>query len=513
MTAKTPRLRFAPSPTGPLHIGGARTALYNYVAAKALSGRFILRIEDTDQERSTATSLHHILEGLRWLGLEWDEGPEKGGDHGPYFQMQRLPIYAARASELVANGHAYPCYCTPEEVEQGRQRMQAASGHSIYDRRCRDLTAAERRAREASGIRPSLRFRMPLAEDVTVHDLCRGTVTVNTRELDDWVMVRPDGVPLYNFACVVDDLEMEITHVVRGEEHFLNGIKQILQFRAHGATPPAYAHIPLILGKDGKKLSKRDAATALLDYRDKGFPRDAVFNYIALLGWGFSGERDLFTPQEMIGAFRIEDIGKAGARFDEEKLLWMSGDYIRRMRRAELVAAVQPFVVRAQALPAAAFASHPHWVENVIACCQERIRLFSEAPAWCSYHAQDRVEPDAAAQKNLAKLPGAAAMLAAYADAVQGLALPPSYPRARGDADQAVQLPSRKDAPEPATTWATPKQLEQHAREFVAGAGLKFGDFVHPVRAALTGTTAGPGLFDVMFLLGRERVLARLRPA
>jgi glutamyl-tRNA synthetase len=322
-----PRLRFAPSPTGPLHLGGARTAMYNWAAARALGGTFLLRIEDTDQARSTDASLQIILQGLRWLGIDWDEGPEKGGDFGPYFQMQRLGLYRAAADELLADGHAYLCYCTPDEIEVGRKELEAQkAGFAGYNRRCRNLTPAQRAAFEQQGRKPNVRFKMPEARVMQVHDLIRGDVEVNTKELDDWVMLRPDGVPLYNFACVVDDVGMKITHVVRGEEHFLNGIKQRLLFEALGHECPQYAHIPLILNKEGKKLSKRDADTNMLDYRDKGFPPEAVFNYIALLGWGFSGDRDVFTREEMVQVFRIETIGKAGSKFDDVAAAGGAGD-------------------------------------------------------------------------------------------------------------------------------------------------------------------------------------------
>src|SRR5262245_24814052 len=272
MIHPTPRLRFAPSPTGPLHLGGARTAMYNWAAARAMGGAFLLRIEDTDQARSSEASLQSILAGLRWLGIDWDEGPEKGGDYGPYFQTERLELYRVYADRLLASGHAYRCYATPEEVEEGRRALEAAGQRPMYDRRHRALTDQGRARFEAEGRVASLRYRMPLEGTVTIPDLCKGDVEVELVELDDWVMLRPDGMPTYNFACVVDDLEMRISHVVRGDEHFVNGVKQTVLFEALGAPPPRYAHIPLILGKDGKKLSKRDATTNLLDYRDLGYP-------------------------------------------------------------------------------------------------------------------------------------------------------------------------------------------------------------------------------------------------
>lgn len=512
MIHPTPRLRFAPSPTGPLHLGGARTALYNWAAARAMGGTFLLRIEDTDQARSSEASLQIILAGLRWLGIDWDEGPEKGGEFGPYFQMQRLALYRAAADRLLASGHAYPCYCTPEEIEQGRKALEAQkTGFFGYNGRCRNLTDAQRGAFEQQGRRPNLRFRMPEARVLRMHDLIRGDVEVNTKELDDWVMLRPDGVPLYNFACVVDDIGMRITHVVRGEEHFLNGVKQRLLFEALGAESPQYAHIPLILNKEGKKLSKRDADTNMLDYRDKGFPAEAVFNYIALLGWGFSGDRDLFTRDEMVAVFRIESIGKAGAKFDEEKLRWMCGEYLRRFTPEQCVERARPWLE--PAVPAEVFTRHAGWLRNIVACYQERISTFGELAGKIGWLFVDLPVHDDAARQNLAKDPANRKWLSACADWLSGANLPPSWPHDRGDADKAVVLPTRKDAPPAVAPCATPGDLERGCRALAESLGVKFGSLVHPLRAALTGTDKGPGLFDVMFLLGQQACVRRLRAA
>ncbi len=482
-----------------------------------MGGCFLLRVEDTDQERSTSESLDNILAALRWLGLLWDEGPEQGGEqrgeHGPYFQSQRQDLYQEFALRLLQGGHAYKCYCTPEEVEEGRQRMQRVAGRSMYDRRCRDLTDAQRAQKEAEGRRHAIRFKMPTDEVFTAPDLCKGDVQVNLKELDDWVMVRPSGMPLYNFACVVDDHLMAITHVMRGDEHFLNGVKQMVLFRALGQEPPRFAHIPLILGPNGKKLSKRDAQTNLLDYRDRGYPAAAMFNYIALLGWGFSGDRDIFTREEMVERFKIESVGSAGARFDEDKMLWMCGDYIRRTPLGELVGLLQPFLVADGVLTAAEFAAHPTFIRNVIACHQERIRIYSDISQKVAYLFRDDIGPDKGASKNLKTHDDAPKWLAAYAELLERTRVPPSYPADRGDADTAVELPTDKveSVPEPGDLpYVHPKQLEAEARSLAAELGIKFGHLVQPIRAALTGTTAGAGLFDIVYMLGRERCLRRL---
>ncbi|MCB9878310.1 MAG: glutamate--tRNA ligase [Planctomycetes bacterium] len=520
MIHPTPRLRFAPSPTGPLHLGGARTAMYNWALARSLGGTFVLRIEDTDRARSTDESLAIILEGLAWLGIDWDEGPDYdtgarkngGGDHGPYFQMQRLDRYREAAERLLASGHAYRCYCSAERIEAVREQQKAEKSAFLgYDGHCRDLSDAQRAAFEAEGVVPNIRFRMPADEAVVVHDLIRGQVEVNTRQLDDWVMVRPDGVPLYNFACVIDDVDMKITHVVRGEEHFLNGIKQRLVFQALGHECPEYAHIPLILNQKGGKLSKRDPGVmSVLEYRDQGYPEEAVFNYIALLGWGFSGERDVFTRDEMVQAFKVENVGKAGAKFDLEKLLWMCGDYLRRMTPEQCLERARPWLEKS--LPDGAFDVHAAWLRNAVACYQERVALFGEFAERIGWLLTDPT-PDEAAQKNLQKHADAKTWLRGYADVLEALPLPASYPAARGAADTEVLLPIQKDAVEAQSAHATPQAVERATRAFAEQHGIKFGHFVHPVRAALTGTDKGPGLFDVVFLLGKQACVRRLRAA
>ena len=514
MTAPTPRLRFAPSPTGPLHLGGARTAMYNWALARALGGTFVLRIEDTDRARSSDESLRIILAGLRWLGIDWDEGPEfetcGGGDHGPYFQLQRLERYREVADRLLTSGHAYRCYCSPERIAAVREQQKANKSSFLgYDGHCRDLNDDQRRQYEADGVVPNVRFRMPESRVVGVLDLIRGQVEVNTQQLDDWVMVRPDGVPLYNFACVVDDIDMRITHVVRGEEHFLNGVKQQLVFEALGAACPQYAHIPLILNQRGGKLSKRDAGVkSVLEYRDLGYPPEAVFNYIALLGWGFSADRDVFSRAEMVDAFRIENVGKAGAKFDLDKLHWMCGEYIRRWSVDQLFERATPWLLQGAS---AAMTSHARWMRNAAACYQERIAILSELPSKLAWLLDDPV-PDEAAQKNLRKHADSGQWLSAYADMLDSLPLPASYPADRGGADEAVALPAAKDAPT-VDGLATPAVTEQATRKLVEQLGIKFGHFVHPVRAALTGTDKGPGLFDVVFLLGKAACVRRLRQA
>lgn len=492
--------------------------MYNWALARSLGGAFVLRIEDTDRVRSTDASLQIILEGLAWLGIDWDEGPEfdagdrtcGGGEFGPYFQMQRLDRYEAAASALLASGHAYRCYCSPERIAAVREQQKADKSPFLgYDGHCRDLTDAQRREYEAQGIQPNLRFRMPDDEVVTVHDLIRGDVEVNTKQLDDWVMVRPGGVPLYNFACVVDDADMKITHVVRGEEHFLNGVKQQLLFAALGHESPQYAHIPLILNQKGGKLSKRDPGVkSALEYRDLGYPPDAVFNYIALLGWGFSADRDLFCRDEMVEAFKIGSVGKAGAKFDQDKLHWMCGEYIRQWRPEALLQESRRWVE--PLLGGASWGQHQAFLKNAVGLFQERVQLLSELPdklRWLF----EAPTLDEAAQKNLGKHEDASKWLCAYADLLEGLDLPPSFGGDRQGADEAVQLPTPDDCEASPSGAVTPSQLGDETRALIKSLGIKFGQFVHPVRAVLTGTSKGPGFFDCVWLLGKDECLRRLR--
>src|SRR6185369_14047888 len=308
-TTPAVRVRFAPSPTGFLHVGGARTALYNYLHARATGGVFVLRIEDTDTERSTEASTRAILDSLRWLGLAWDEGPGVGGAYGPYFQAERRSLYADAAHRLEQSGHAYPCFCTPDELEQRRAEQLARGEDPRYDGRCRELSAAERARRRAAGEPAALRFRLPPALEVAWNDVVRGRIAFQSDVLDDFVLVRSDGWPTYNFACVVDDLAMRITHVIRGDDHISNTPRQILIYQAFAAEPPVFAHASMILGPDGKRLSKRHGATSVEAFGEQGILPEGMVNFLALLGWALDGKTELFTLAELERVFRLERVG------------------------------------------------------------------------------------------------------------------------------------------------------------------------------------------------------------
>jgi glutamyl-tRNA synthetase len=509
---KPVRVRFAPSPTGPLHIGGARTALYNWLFAQTQGGTFLLRVDDTDQARSSEESLNNILDGMRWLGMDWDEGPDKGGDYGPYFQMQRMGGYKPRVEKLLAEGKAYPCFCTPEQVQEGREAMQKAGGNPMYDRRCRSLDPAAAKARVEAGETHTIRFAIPEGK-VVIDDLIKGLVEVDLGEVDDWVMMRGDGTPLYNLCSTLDDADMEITHIIRGEEHFTNGVKQVLLFEALGYEPPRFAHLPLILGKNGKKLSKRMAQTNLLDYRDQGYPPRAIVNFFTLLGWGFDAERDIFTMDEAIERFALDKVQKSGSILDEEKMSWMCGMYIRNESRAEFLDHVTPFLVKEGLCTQKDIGLHRAWFENLVACQQERVLTYGELPAKVVHYLKGFEEYEPKAWKNLNKKEGTAELLKAYRESLTGIALPSSRPGRPAEADTTVLLPTDKADEIPAegsTPFLYPKHIENAARAFAESREIGFGQLVHPIRAALTGSAMGPSLFDIVYLLGREECEQRL---
>jgi nondiscriminating glutamyl-tRNA synthetase len=343
----TVRVRFAPSPTGHLHVGNARTALFNWLLAHGKEGTFVLRIEDTDAERSTRESELGILEDLRWLGLDWDEGPDVGGLHGPYRQSERLHLYASYGNELLAAGHAYHCFCSPQKLDADRKDLIDAGLPPRYIGTCRGIPPEEARARVEAGERPVIRFKVPQNEDVTFDDLVRGPVTFNTDVIGDPVLVRSDGRPAYNFAAVVDDALMEITHVIRGEDHISNTPRQLLLYRALGFAPPHFAHLALVLGADHTPLSKRHGATSVSEFRARGYLPEALVNYLALLGWSPGGGEELLPIAELARRFAIDDVGHSAGIFDEEKLAWMNRHYMKGASASRLAAeSLRYFIAR-----------------------------------------------------------------------------------------------------------------------------------------------------------------------
>ena len=475
------RVRFAPSPTGYLHVGGARTALFNYLFARHHGGVFVLRIEDTDRERSTDESVAAIYDAMRWLGLHWDEGPDAAGKHGPYLQSARLPLYAEAAERLLSQGSAYRCYCEPEDLKRRRDEAMRRGEPPKYDRRCLALPAGESEARATRGDPFALRFRMPDGE-TSWEDGVRGTVSFQNAVLDDLVILRSDRHPTYNFAAVVDDHGMEITHVLRGDDHISNTPRQLRLYAALGFDPPHFAHIPMILGPDGTRLSKRHGATSVTAFRDEGFLPEAMVNFLALLGWAYDGERELFTMDELTRAFTLDRVSKNPAIFNYEKLEWMNGEYFRALplpRRTELVL---EHLRATDEVPLERLQDR-EFVMRAVEAVGERMKRPRDFLTYSAYLFVDRVDPEPGPWGELQAKPKAAERLRKLAEVIH-------------EVDPFEHDP-----------------LEQATRGLATQEGIKAGEVIMPARIALTGKKVTPGIFDVMLLLGRERTVRRLRDA
>jgi glutamyl-tRNA synthetase len=474
------RVRFAPSPTGFLHVGGARTALYNYLFARGQGGVFILRIEDTDAARSTEESLGTILTALRWLGLNWDEGPGVGGAHGPYSQSERQALYRDAADRLVAAGRAYPCYCTPEELERRREEQARRGEAPRYDGRCRELTPEERAARAAEGRTAALRFRLGGSGEIGWDDIVRERVSFQRDVLDDFVILRSDGLPTYNFACVVDDHAMEITHVVRGDDHISNTPRQLLLYEAFGWPTPRFAHVPMILGDDGSRLSKRHGATSVEAFRDLGYIPEALVNFLALLGWSYDGKQELFSLTDLERLFTLERVGSNPAVFNLDKLEWMNGQHLRLLPEAERVERVRTFLEpRGYDLASRS----PEWLATLVRAIGDRLKTLADAERYGRFALRDDLEMDETAWNDLRERAEVGPRLEALAKALEH------------DAEFSLE------------------SLERVTRALATELGIKAGELIGIARVALTGRKVSPGIFEVMWLLGRERTLARLRDA
>jgi len=479
-TTSQPRVRFAPSPTGYLHVGGARTALFNWLFARRHGGVFVLRIEDTDAERSSIEMVTAIVEGLRWLGLEWDEGPIVGGPHEPYFQAERQTLHVEAAGRLLASGHAYYCYCTSEELKARREAAEAAGGGWMYDRRCRGLAPAEIAAREAAGQPRAMRFLVPPGE-TTFDDIVRGRITVAHAHIEDFVILRSDGSPTYQLSVVADDVEMRITHVVRGDDHISNTPKQVLLYRAMDAPVPAFAHLPLILGPDKKRLSKRHGATAVGEYETQGYLPEAMVNFLALLGWSpGSGDEEVFSREELVARFDLEGISGGNAVFSPDKLAWFNQQHILRMPAAELVRRLRDDLETAGLWQPEFDGARRAWLERVIELLKPRAHKLSDFVPQLKPFVEDTVDRDPSAMQKHLSAPGLAGHLSAWADRLRTI--------------------EPFDAP----------TLETGLRGLADARGVKAGDLIHATRVAVTGKAVSPGLFDVLELVGRDRVVSRL---
>ncbi|MFA5374325.1 MAG: glutamate--tRNA ligase [Dehalococcoidia bacterium] len=486
------RVRYAPSPTGFPHIGNIRTALFNWLFARHSGGKFIVRIEDTDQSRKVEGALEAILDSLRWMGLDWDEGPEVGGDYGPYIQSQRLDLYRKYVQQLLDNGNAYKCYCTSERLERMRAEMSARKESArSYDRHCRNLTDTERAELEANGAASVVRLKVTLDGQTTFHDLIRGDITFGNSELDDLVLLKSDGYPTYHLANIVDDHLMEITHVMRADEWLSSTPRHVLLYKAFGWEPPLFAHLPMILGPDKSKLSKRHGATALVEYRDRGYLPEATLNFLALLGWALDDKTEVMSRDELIKNFTIEHISKTAAVFSQDKLIWMNGMYIRELSDADFVERAQPFVERD--LPASV--SRPlskDYLMQIAPLMRERVKVFGGTPAIGGVAAEEGIAEQAGFffvdeleyDTNMLLVKGmdkqkAASALRAASERLSGCAF-------------------EHDA------------LESTLRALATKLDIKTGVLFGSIRIAVTGRTAAPPLFQTMAVLGRDRCLRRI---
>lgn len=480
------RVRFAPSPTGKLHLGGARTAIYNWAFARAQGGSFILRIEDTDPTRSTEENTQIILRAMRWLGLDWDEGPDVGGDFGPYFQTERTELYREALEKLVANGRAYPCFCSVEKLAADKEAAIARKDSFIgYQGTCRDLDPKEAKARIAAGEPHTWRLRVPHDRgDVLVHDLIHGDVVFNARELDDFVIVRSDGTPTYNFAVVVDDANMQISHVIRGDDHLSNTPKQVLIYEALDYEVPKFAHLSMILGPDGKKLSKRHGATSVEEFRDEGYLSDVMVNQLSLLGWALDGETTIMSRETIQKNFSLDHVSKNPSTFEPAKLSWMQQQYLQAMDDASFAREfLIPALVDTGLEDEDALAHDEAWYELLSSVLKPRVVLFNDVYEKAAFLYEDHfVMDEKSVQKNLAK-EGALSSLEATERALEAVS------EWQAEAIDAALAP-------------LPDELELGKRPF-------FG----AVRVAVCGNQVSPPLGESLELMGKERALVRIAAA
>jgi glutamyl-tRNA synthetase len=473
------RVRFAPSPTGYLHVGGLRTALYNYLFAKRNSGTFVLRIEDTDQARRVEGAVENLISTLDWAGVRFDEGPGRDGGYGPYVQSQRLDIYRQHADDLIKNGFAYRCFCTPERLEEVRARQNAAKLSTSYDRHCRNFTAEEVERRLSAGERNVIRMKVPLEGELTFDDIIRGTVTIAFEVLDDQVIIKSDGFPTYHLAVVVDDHSMAISHVIRGEEWLPSTPKHILLYKFFGWELPKFAHLPLLLNPDKSKLSKRQGDVAVEDFRAKGYFKEAIVNFVAFLGWNPGDEREIFSLEELVKEFSLERVGKSGAVFNVEKLNWLNFEYLKKMPEADVLTQLKEELVRS---PHAGKSFDDVYLLRVIRALRERstfMRDFVEKGVYF-FQRPDQYDPEVLKKRWKPE----------SADQLKSLSA----------AFDRLQNPQKED-------------FEAALHQTAESLKVKNSDLIHPLRLAVSGVGSGPGLYDILVVLGRDEVVHRINLA
>jgi glutamyl-tRNA synthetase len=477
------RTRYAPSPTGYPHVGNIRTALFAWLFARHNNGSFILRIEDTDVERSVEGSLENILESLRWLGMDWDEGPEIGGNYGPYVQSQRLNLYQNAAQKLVESGHAYYCFCSQERLEKLREGQIKDKLPPGYDRCCRDLTAEQRREKAVAGIKPVVRFKAPTTGRTKFHDEIWGDVAFENNVIEDLVLLKSDGYPTYHLANVVDDHLMEITHVIRAEEYISSTPLHIMTYEALGYALPKFAHVPMVLGVDRSKLSKRHGSTSVLEFRDQGYLPEALLNFMALVGWSLDDKTDIISREELIKNFSLERVNKNAGIFNYEKLQWMNGVYIRGLSSDDLMWKVVPFMEK-YFPPEVKRPLDIEYVRKIVPLIRERISTLKDSADYTGFFFLDELTYDAAMFTD--KKMTAETSLTALKAAEEKLSSLESF---------------------------SPDLLETTLRHLAEELGIKAGQLFNPLRVATTARDAAPPLFETMAVLGKERCLKRIKAA
>jgi len=478
---KEVRVRYAPSPTGFLHIGNARTALFNYLYAKHFDGNFIIRIEDTDAKRNVEGGEESQLNFLKWLGLSWDEGADVGGDYGPYRQMERLDIYQKYINELLERNLAYECYMTEEELEAEREEQRANGQVPKYSGAHRDLTKEQIDAYRAEGRQPSIRIRVPQNKTYTFPDIVRGSISIDSSDYGDWVIVKKDGIPTYNFAVAIDDHLMDITHVLRGEEHISNTPRQMMIYDAFGWEPPKFGHMTLILNEERKKLSKRDQHIVqfIEQYKDLGFLPEAIFNFITLLGWSPVGEEEIFDQATLVDIFDPERLSTSAAVFDQKKLQWMNGEYIKKESGEKVIELALPHLIKAGKIPEDADETTFNWAKEIILLYQEQLRYGAEIVELTDLFFKEQIVYDEAAKEVLNE--------EQVVEVLQVLT------------DKLIHLDSFEAEEIKAEIKATQKETKHRGKKLFM-----------PIRVATTGQTRGPELQKAIELLGKEVVLARL---
>ncbi len=477
-----PRLRFAPSPTGYLHVGGARTALFNWLFARRHGGAFVLRVEDTDVERSSAEMVDGILQGLRWLGLDWDEGPDVGGPHGPYFQSERRDRYRALANRLASEGRAYYCYCSPDLLRSKREEAERQGQTWSYDRTCAQLDPSQVAELEATGALRAIRFRVP--DGVTRFvDLVHGPIEFDGAHIEDFVVLRSDEHPTYHLSVVADDIDMAITHVVRGDDHISNTPKQVLLYQAFGAPLPQFAHVPLILGPDKRRLSKRHGATSVMEYERQGYLPEAMVNFLALLGWSPGTDQELFTRDELIAAFSLQGISGGNAVFNPEKLDWFNQQHIARLSGDEILERIRRLLHDAELWSDDYEHERRPWMLKLIELIRPRAHRLSDFVEIARPLLGDVLDFDSNAVHKHLSSPD----LISHLDALR---------------HEWSRLESFDEG-----------SLEKVLRDLAGSRGVKAGTLIHAVRVAVTGRAVSPGLFEVLALLGRAKSVARLDEA